>query len=76
MDENEKTTDIVNTTDCLEAVSAFRAMKNFLFIIALICLLLLQSIFWLDLFGLIDKSKCPETCSTPAIWGAGVLGFL
>ena len=60
MNENEKTDDMVNTTDCLEAVSAFKGMKNFLFIIALICLLLLQGIFWLERFGLIDKTTCTQ----------------
>ncbi len=60
MNENEKTTDIVNTTDCLEAASAFKAMKNFLFIIAVTCLLLLQGVFWLERAGLIDKTDCPQ----------------
>ena len=57
MDENEKTNDIVDTTDCLEAVSAFKAMKNFLFLIIIICLLLLQGAFWLDYTGYIDKTE-------------------
>jgi hypothetical protein len=57
MDENEKTNDIVDTTDCLEAVSAFKAMKNFLFLIIIICLLLLQGAFWLDYTGCVDKTE-------------------
>lgn len=38
---------LIDTTDCLEAIGVFRAWKNFLFIIVLICLLLLQVSFWL-----------------------------
>lgn len=59
MSENEKTPDdIINTTDCLEAVNAFKAMKNFLFFIVLMCLLLLQATFWLEQLGYIDKTDC------------------
>ncbi len=58
MSENEKTHDMVNTTDCLEAVNAFKAMKNFLFFIVLMCLLLLQATFWLEQLGYIHKAAC------------------
>jgi hypothetical protein len=68
MNDTQNQVDIVNTTDCLEAVSAFKGAKNFLFMIALICLLLTQAIFWADCAGLIDKSdpcgKCRQlTCA-------------
>jgi hypothetical protein len=58
MIDTEKTTDIVDTTDCLEAVGAFKAMKNFLFTVSIICLFLLQLCFILDRLGYIDKTKC------------------
>ena len=58
MEENQKKTDIVDTTDCLEAVSAFKAMKNFLFVVVLICLLLLQGAFVLERCGWIEKGGC------------------
>lgn len=58
MNETEKTSDIVNTTDCLEAVNAFKGLKNFLFFIVLICLLLSGAFFWLDQLGYIDKTAC------------------
>ena len=58
MIDNEKTNDIVDTTDCLEAVGAFKAMKNFLFVLILICLIMLQTIFIIDRLGYIDKSAC------------------
>lgn len=38
---------LIDTTDCLEAVGVFRGWKNGLFIIIVICLLLLQVSFWL-----------------------------
>jgi hypothetical protein len=41
-----KSGDLIDTTDCLEAVGVFRGWKNFLFIIVLVCLLLLQLSFW------------------------------
>ena len=48
MDENQaKQNNLVDTTDCLEAIGVFRGWKNFLFIIAICCLLLLQVSFWL-----------------------------
>ena len=58
MEENQKKTDIVDTTDCLEAISAFKAMKNFLFVVMLICLLLLQGAFILERCGWIEKGGC------------------
>jgi len=38
---------LLDTTDCLEAVGVFKGWKNFLFIIVLLCLLLLQASFLL-----------------------------
>ena len=48
MNENQaKPDNLVDTTDCLEAVNVFKGWKNFFFIIAILCLLLLQVSFWL-----------------------------
>ncbi len=38
---------MIDTTDCLEAVSVFRAWKNFFFLVVLVCLLIVQISFWL-----------------------------
>jgi hypothetical protein len=38
---------LLDTTDCLEAVGVFKGWKNFLFIIVFVCLLLLQASFLL-----------------------------
>jgi hypothetical protein len=47
MNENQpKESSLVDTTDCLEAVGVFRGWKNFLFVITILCLLLLQASFW------------------------------
>jgi hypothetical protein len=59
MSEFEKRGDIVDTTDCLEAISALKSMKNGLFALIFLGLLLLQGIFWLNYFGYINKAECP-----------------
>ena len=46
-EDHRKHDELLTTTDCLEAVGAFKAMKNFLFVIIVLCLLLLQISFWL-----------------------------
>ncbi len=47
MEQEPRTTNLVDTTDCLEAVSVIRCWKNLIFIIILLCLLLLQLAFML-----------------------------
>lgn len=44
--DQAKEKNLVETTDCLEAVGVFRGWKNFLFIIVVLCLILLQASFW------------------------------
>jgi hypothetical protein len=50
--------DIVDTTDSLEAVSVCRSMKNFLFFVILIGLLLPQLIFWMNQLQLVENNDC------------------
>lgn len=61
MDEIQtKQNNLLDTTDCLEAVGVFRGWKNFFFVIALLCLIVLQVSFWLVDRGCIvpcDKAK-------------------
>jgi hypothetical protein len=45
-DEPVRTTDMVDITDCFEAVSVFRVWRNVFFATVLICLVLLQGAFW------------------------------
>jgi hypothetical protein len=45
--EQDQQKNLIDTTDCLEAISVFRGWKNFLFIVVILCLLFLQASFWL-----------------------------
>lgn len=38
---------LIETTDCLEAIGIFRSWKNLFFVILMVCLLLVQTTFWL-----------------------------
>ncbi len=62
MDEGQTSSgNLLDTTDCLEAIGVFRGWKNSLFVIVLLCLLLLQTSFWLISVGYVktdDKTGC------------------
>ncbi|MFC1676365.1 hypothetical protein ACFL3G_04805 [Planctomycetota bacterium] len=62
MDENQNNkTNLIDTTDCLEAVGVFRGWKNLLFIVTLLCLLLLQVSFWVLDRGLVKDEPVVQT---------------
>jgi len=64
-EDQAKPNNLIDTTDCLEAVSVFRGWKNFLFIIVILCLLLLQASFWLVNTGyVVTEQVCGD--KTPA----------
>ena len=67
MNENYPTGPVVDETDCLQAVGAFKSFKNLTFLISLVCLILLQAVFWMNYLDLIDKSdcSCPEPLGVP-----------
>jgi hypothetical protein len=48
--------DLLDTTDCLEAVGVFKGWKNFFFVLIVMCLLLLQASFWIVDRGYIQLS--------------------
>jgi hypothetical protein len=55
MNENQAgPNNLLDTTDCLEAVGVFKGWKNFLFVIVLLCLLLLQVSFLLVDLGYVE----------------------
>ena len=55
MDENQvNESSLVDTTDCLEAVGVFRGWKNFLFVISLSSLVLLQASFLFVTFDVVE----------------------
>ena len=53
----------LDTTDCLEAVGVFRGWKNFLFVVLLLALLLLQLSFWTINLGHTEQPG-PEQAET------------
>ena len=62
--------DLLDTTDCLEAIGVFRGWKNFLFVIVVLCLLLSQISFWLVNTGFIGT--CEENGGDEAVVVGGV----
>ncbi len=66
MNENQtKPNNLIDTTDCLEAVGVFRGWKNFLFAIVILSLFLLQISFWLVNVGYV-KTDADTKSDTPA----------
>ena len=55
--EQNQQKNLIDTTDCLEAISVFRGWKNFLFIVVILCLLLLQVSFWLVNTGVVATEQ-------------------
>ncbi len=61
MDNDQpKQNNLVETTDCLEAVGVFRGWKNFFFVIVILCLILLQVSFWLVNTGYVKAESETE----------------
>lgn len=56
-DNQSKQENLLDTTECLEAVGVFRGWKNLFFIIVLICMLFLQAIFWVIDLNLIGYGR-------------------
>ncbi len=70
MNDNQATpNNLLDTTDCLEAVGVFRGWKNFLFVIVILCLLLLQVSFLLVDTGCIeiDQAVSSETAAASMV---------
>ena len=71
MDENQTRPDnLLDTTDCLEAVGVFRVWKNLLFVIVILCLVLLQISFWLVNIGGIGIGEEGENDEPAVVVGA------
>ena len=63
MDENQdKQDNLLDTTDCLEAVGVFRAWKNGLFVITVLCLVL----FWIANLGVVKIEEPQSGSAAPA----------
>jgi hypothetical protein len=58
MSENQTgPNELLDTTDCLEAVGVFKGWKNFFFVIIVVCLLLLQACFFIVDRGCIEVGQ-------------------
>jgi hypothetical protein len=69
MDENQdKQDNLLDTTDCLEAVGVFRAWKNGLFVITVLCLVLLQILFWIANLGVVMIEEPQSASAARAAW--------
>lgn len=58
--EHDKQRNLVDATDCLEAIGVFKAWKNFFFLITLLSLLLIQVCFWAAHLHLVKDSSPQE----------------
>jgi len=58
---------LLDTTDGLEAVGVFRGWKNFMFLIVLLCLLIVQGAFWLVNTGSVELGPKPEAGDTVVV---------
>lgn len=61
MEEHQTGRDMIDVTDSLEARDAFRGMKNFCFRLLLVCLLLLQGLFWFQQSGGIASPESSDS---------------
>lgn len=66
-ESQDKQNNLIETTDCLEAVEVFKGWKNFLFVIVILCLLLLQISFWLVNTGFVKTGDEAKSDSPAAI---------
>jgi hypothetical protein len=62
--EQNRQKDLVDTTDCLEAVGVFRCWKNLFFVVILVGLLLLGVCFWVMDLGLVSAGQKSEQAGT------------
>jgi len=58
---------LLDTTDSLEAVGVFRVWKNFMFLIVLLCLLIVQGAFWLVNTGSVELGPKAEAGDTVVV---------
>jgi len=75
--EQNRQKDLVDTTDCLEAVGVFRCWKNLFFVVIFVGLLLLGLCFWITDLGLVkpdssgadEQAVMQETAAEQAVLG-------
>lgn len=69
MDEyQDKQGSLIDITDCLEAVGVLRGWKNFLFIVVILCLFLLQACFWAVNTGHVKTGDKADNATSAVFW--------
>ncbi|MHC4475079.1 MAG: hypothetical protein ACYTEL_05520 [Planctomycetota bacterium] len=66
-DSQPKQDNLLDTTDCLEAIGVFRTWKNLLFVVIICCLLLLQALFWVVDLGIVNADKDANEAAAGAL---------
>ena len=69
MEQNPAPGNMIDTTDCLEAVNVFKSMKNFTFWLIMGSLLILLGLFFLVRFGFVQTPQ--EAQSSAVSWLTG-----
>jgi len=64
-DQPDNGPDIVDVTDSLEAAFEFRAWKTLFMLILILCMLLIQGIFWVTDLGLVADAQADSTVVQP-----------
>jgi hypothetical protein len=67
-EDARKQDQLIETTDCLEAIGTLKSNKNFFFLVCFLCLLILQCIFWLVPTQYVEKpgTSAPNDISSAA----------
>lgn len=67
-EDAKKQEQLIETTDCLEAIGTLKSNKNFFFLVCFLCLLILQGIFWLVPTQYVEKpgTSAPNDISSAA----------
>ncbi len=55
--QQDQNRDLVDTTDCLEAIGVFKFWKNLFFLVILVCMLLLAACFLVEHFALVTDAQ-------------------
>jgi len=55
-EESKKQDQLLETTDCLEAIGTLKSAKNGFFLLSLLCMIVLQGCFWMVISGKVDTS--------------------
>jgi hypothetical protein len=66
-EDTKKQDQLIETTDCLEAIGTLKSNKNFFFLVCFLCLLILQGIFWLVPTQYVEKPETIQQAASSAV---------